>query len=156
MHSRTPLAFKLLEPYASHLHCDVFHTPELLPIRKPPMTRLLILSLLLASSTTALAQTPKAERNQNYAQFTAQYNRSLDDFEAAIHRAKANPDDRNTLQVCAQGRLVVEVMQKNRAFKNEFEQESGRSFDAALNHWQQLAERNAADCASIQKRVQAQ
>ena len=68
MHSRTPLAFKLLEPYASHLHCDVFHTPELLPIRKPPMTRLLILSLLLGSSTMALAQTPKAERNQNYAQ----------------------------------------------------------------------------------------
>ncbi|UOO90426.1 hypothetical protein LVJ82_05460 [Vitreoscilla massiliensis] len=119
------------------------------------MNRLLILSLLLVSSNVALAQNLKAERNTTYAQFTEQYNRSLDGFEAAIKQAKADPSDRNTLQLCAQGRLVVEVMQKNRAFKNEFEQDSGRSFDAAFQHWQQLAENNRADCAIIQKRSAA-
>ena len=98
---------------------------------------------------------PQSVRYGDYATFKQQYNFAVDGLDDAIQAAGRDPSTINSHWVCVHGKVLVREMENNRQFQAEFEQDSGRDFNQTLRHWQDLEQRNRADCAAIKAEFEA-
>ena len=122
------------------------------------MKRLAILACLCALGAAAAELPAESERivpYRSYAEFAQQYEFVLNNLDDAIQKAKQDPSVINSHWVCVHGEVLVKEMLHNPQFSQQFEQDSGHSFEAALAHWQNLEARNRQDCARIQAQFDA-
>ena len=122
------------------------------------MKRLAMLACLCALGTAAAELPAESERivpYRSYAEFAQQYKFVLNNLDDAIQKAKHDPSVINSHWVCVHGEVLVKEMLHNPQFSQQFEQDSGHSFEAALVHWQNLKARNSQDCARIQAQLDA-
>ena len=122
------------------------------------MKRLTILACCCVLGTAAAELPAESERiapYRSYAEFAQQYEFVLNNLDDAIQKAKQDPSVINSHWVCVHGEVLVKEMLHNPQFSQQFEQDSGHSFEAALAHWQNLEARNRQDCARIQAQFDA-
>ena len=122
------------------------------------MKRLAMLACCCALGTAAAEPPAESERivpYRSYAEFAQQYEFVLNNLDDAIQKAKQDPSVINSHWVCVHGEVLVKEMLHNPQFSQQFEQDSGHSFEAALAQWQNLEARNRQDCARIQAQFDA-